>query len=144
MNARDERVLETLRKIVNDERCPKAEREAAQGRINAIYAKYGKDASKEEPKRQQQQHRTYNAYDYRRQEAERARQREKWEIYDDDDFRRYYDPNYGPDVGEEEEPVTSKNQSECEKYYVKLFNSGVITFDELVALLKSLKWVDLA
>jgi hypothetical protein len=53
LNARDERVLETLRKIVNDARCPKAEREAAQGRINAIYAKYGKDASKEEPKQQQ-------------------------------------------------------------------------------------------
>lgn len=136
MNARDERVLETLRKIVNDARCPKAEREAAQGRINAIYAKYGKDASKEEPKRQQQQHRTYNAYDYRRQEAERARQREKWEIYDVDNFRRYYDPNYGPDVGEEEEPVI--------EYYMKLFNSGVITFDELVALLEKLKRVDRA
>ena len=52
MNDRDERVLETLRKIVKDDRCPQAERDAAQGRIDAIYAKYGKEALKEEQKQQ--------------------------------------------------------------------------------------------
>ena len=319
MNNRDSRVLETLYTITRDERSPKAEREAAQGRIKAIYAKYGETPPNEGPRTQQrtqqrpssnsgggykspfedifgrgfgggfggfdgddtegfwetifrdmnrkksgfskasqgfsesarqtgksdngsefrygfhsnagyqsesEKRNTYrNAYDQRKREEEQARQRErarykqefeygkrwKWEfgkawepvketplkvefseppcteaqysfivgicrafgfkvpprhvsfknandflniwsprykdtqwhkmyreIYDDD-FRTHYDRNYGPNIDEDEEPVSHEEQNKRAEYFMQLFRNGVISAEEMETLLRDLK-----